>query len=127
MPFQVTVYSYADDGTRTPAAGASVTGAALPTGAAGHTMVTARGRDRRAAGDPRAGHPLEHGRGLRESADRAKCPDAHGERIFGSDARRPRSDGTRGWDAITAGGGDDLVDITRGGGTASGAAAAATR
>ena len=40
MPYQVTVYSYADDGTRSPAAGATVTGAALPTDAAGHTMVT---------------------------------------------------------------------------------------
>ena len=40
VPYQVTVYSYADDGTRSAAAGATVTGAAAPTGAGGHTMVT---------------------------------------------------------------------------------------
>ena len=59
VPFQVTVHSYADDGTRHPAAGASVTGAAAPTDAGGHTMVRARpGRGRCRATDSRR-HPLE--------------------------------------------------------------------
>jgi hypothetical protein len=39
-PFEVTVYAYDDKGRREPAAGATVTGAALPTDANGHTMVT---------------------------------------------------------------------------------------
>jgi hypothetical protein len=40
VPFQVTVYSYDDKGKRKPAVGATVTGASIPTDAAGHTMVT---------------------------------------------------------------------------------------
>lgn len=39
-PFAVRVLSYADDGTRTPAAGVGVTGASEPTGADGRTTVT---------------------------------------------------------------------------------------
>lgn len=40
VPFEVTVYSYDDKGKRKPAAGATVTGAATPTDAAGHAQVT---------------------------------------------------------------------------------------
>lgn len=39
-PFEVRVFAYADDGTRTPAAGVKVTGASKPTGADGRAMVT---------------------------------------------------------------------------------------
>jgi hypothetical protein len=39
-PFTVRVLAYADDGTRTPAAGAKVTGASAPTGADGRATVT---------------------------------------------------------------------------------------
>jgi hypothetical protein len=38
-PFQVQVFSYADDGTRSPAVGATVTGSAQPTDASGRTTV----------------------------------------------------------------------------------------
>jgi hypothetical protein len=40
VPFEVTVFSYDDKGKKKPAAGATVTGALLPTDASGHTMVT---------------------------------------------------------------------------------------
>jgi hypothetical protein len=40
VPFEVTVFSYNDKGKKKPAAGATVTGALLPTDASGHTMVT---------------------------------------------------------------------------------------
>jgi hypothetical protein len=40
VPFEVTVLSYDDKGKKKPAAGATVTGALLPTDANGHTMVT---------------------------------------------------------------------------------------
>ena len=40
MPFTVTVSSYSDKGKRKPAVGATVTGAASPTGADGTTSVT---------------------------------------------------------------------------------------
>ncbi len=39
-PFTVTVFSYDDKGKKTPAVGATVTGAAAPTGADGTTQVT---------------------------------------------------------------------------------------
>jgi hypothetical protein len=39
VPFQVTVFSYDDKGKKKPAAGATVTGAPIPTDAAGHTTV----------------------------------------------------------------------------------------
>lgn len=39
-PFAVRVFAYADDGTRTPAAGVKVRGASGPTGADGRTTVT---------------------------------------------------------------------------------------
>jgi hypothetical protein len=113
VPYQVTVYSYADDGTRSPAAGATVAGAGQPTGPAGHTMVTS------AAGT----HTLRATRGQNIPSNRvevcvnqdlSKCPDAHGKRIFGS-ARADQIRGTRGWDAIHAGGGDDTVDLRDGG------------
>jgi hypothetical protein len=39
-PFQVSVFSYHDKGKRSPAAGATVTGASGPTDSAGHAMVT---------------------------------------------------------------------------------------
>lgn len=45
-PFAVRVFSYADDGTRTPAAGVKVTGASGPTGADGRTTVTLDGPKR---------------------------------------------------------------------------------
>jgi hypothetical protein len=114
VPYRVTVYSYADDGTRSAAAGATVTGAALPTGSAGHTMVTS----------PAAGTDNLHATRAQDipsnrvevcvNQDPSKCPEAHGKRIFGS-GRGDRIRGTRGWDAIKAGGGRDVVDLRDGG------------
>jgi hypothetical protein len=114
VPYQVTVYSYADDGTRSAAAGAAVTGAAAPTGAGGHTMVTSTeaGTDRLQA---------THGQDIPSNRvkvcvdpDPARCPQAHGKRIIGS-AHGDEIRGTRGWDAIKASGGGDQVDLRRGG------------
>jgi hypothetical protein len=114
VPYQVTVYSYADDGTRSAAAGAKVTGAALPTGAAGHTMVTSPAAGTDALRATRAKDIPSNTVKVCVNQDRAKCPDAHGERIFGS-ARGDHIRGTRGWDAINAGGGRDVVDLRDGG------------
>jgi hypothetical protein len=113
VPFQVTVHSYADDGTRTPAAGASVTDAAQPTDAAGHTMVSSP-----------AGNALLRARRAQAissnqvkvcvNADLSQCSGAHGVRIVGS--KRPdQIGGTRGWDSISARGGDDVVNLSAGG------------
>ncbi len=114
VPYQVTVYSYADDGTRSAAAGATVTGAAVPTGSSGHTMVTspAAGADTLRAS---RGQDIPSNRvKVCVNQDPSRCPDAHGKRIFGS-ARGDHISGTRGWDAINAGRGRDVVDLRDGG------------
>jgi hypothetical protein len=114
VPYQVIVYSYADDGTRSPAAGARVTGAAAPTGAGGRTMVTStqEGTDTLQA---------THGRDIPSNrvkvcvdADLSRCPQTHGRRIIGT-VRGDEIRSTPGWDAITALGGDDQVGLLAGG------------
>jgi hypothetical protein len=113
VPFQVTAHSYSDDGTRHPAAGVSVTGAAGPTGAQGHAMVTApAGTDVLQATDA-PDIPSSRVK-VCVAADPSSCPSAHGRRILGSD-HADRIDGTRGWDSIQARGGSDVIDITSGG------------
>ena len=113
MPFQVTVYSYADDGTRRPAAGAAVTGASGPTNGAGHAMVTAApGTDALRASDPPTipSNQVE----VCVAVDQSTCPSAHGKRIVGSDLG-DQITGTRGWDSIWARGGGDQIDLRDGG------------
>ncbi|MEK6326184.1 MAG: hypothetical protein AABM66_01505 [Actinomycetota bacterium] len=114
VPYQVTVYSYADDGTRSAAAGAAVTGAAQPTGPGGHTMVTSTqtGTDWLRA---TRGQDIPSNR-VRVCVvpDPSRCPRAHGKRIIGS-GRGDKIRGTRGWDAIKAGRGGDRVNLRRGG------------
>ncbi len=114
VPYQVTVYSYADDGTRSAAVGAAVTGGAAPTGAGGHTMVTSTeaGTDRL-----RATHEQDIPSNrvtVCVDPDPSRCPRVHGKRIVGS-RRGDEIRGTRGWDAIKASGGGDQVDLRRGG------------
>jgi len=113
VPFEVTVYSYADDGTRHPAVGARVTGAAAPTDSAGHATVTApAGTDvLRATHSPAI---ASNHVSVCVSADPSKCPDAHGKRIIGSD-QADQIAGTRGWDSIWARGGNDRIDLRSGG------------
>ena len=114
VPYQVTVYSYADDGTRSAAVGAAVPGAAAPTGAGGHTMVTSAvaGTD-----SLRATHDQDIPSNrvtVCVDPDPSRCPRAHGKRIVGS-RRGDEIRGTRGWDAIKASGGGDQVDLRRSG------------
>jgi hypothetical protein len=47
-------------------------------------------------------------------AAEAKCPDAHGELMYGS-KHADRIKGTRGWDRIKSRGGPDVVNLRRGG------------
>ena len=114
VPYRVTVYSYADDGTRSAAAGAIVAGAAQPTGSGGHTMVTSTetGTDwlRATRGQDITSNRVQ----VCVKSDLSACPGAHGKRIFGS-GRRDRIRGTRGWDAIKAGRGRDRVNLRPGG------------
>jgi hypothetical protein len=113
VAFQVTVHSYADDGTRHPAAGASVTGASAPTDGAGQAMVTAgAGTATLRASDPPA---IPSNRvAVCVAADQSTCPAAHGKRIFGSDAADQIKD-TPGRDSIRGRGWGDRIDLRRGG------------
>ena len=113
VPFQVTVYSYADNGTRHPAAGASVTHAAAPTDANGHAMVSSPAGTDSLRATRGQNIPSNHV-AVCVAADLSACPDAHGQRILGSD-HADVIDGTRGWDSISARGGQDQVDIRTGG------------
>ena len=109
----MTVHSYSDDGTRHPAAGVSVTGAAAPTGAGGHTTVTAPAGTRVLQATDSPDIPSSRVQ-VCVSADPSSCPTARGKRILGSD-HGDQINGTQGWDSIQARGGADLVDITSGG------------
>jgi Ca2+-binding RTX toxin-like protein len=114
VPYQVTVYSYADDGTRTPAAGARVTGAAAPTGAAGHTMVTSTQEGTDTLRATRGQNIPSNRVQVCVDSDPSRCPQAHGKRIIGT-VRGDVIRGTPGWDAITALGGNDQVYLLGGG------------
>lgn len=107
-PFEVSVFSYADDGTRTPAAGALVSGAFEPTNANGTTTVNPASEGT---------FPLQARRGedipsnvvnLTVDAELDPCAAQVAEEIVGT-RKREKIDGTAGPDTITARGGDDRV------------------
>jgi hypothetical protein len=114
--YQATVYQYdAATGDRTPAAGVSVSSAAAPTDASGHTTVTLVG----AAG-------TTQGIGASRDADQAipdlqrvcigtaeTCPKVRNQ-IFGS-RKDDQIKGTGKGDAVSAGAGDDRVNLISGG------------
>lgn len=126
---EVRVFEYADDGTRSPAAGANVTGALQPTDAEGRTTVPLA-----TAGpleDPsfaalqatREGAIPSNGATVCRSSSLARCPASEPTTIRGTDGR-DKITGTDGPDEIkagdardrvSAGDGDDRIDV-RGGG-----------
>ncbi len=110
VPFAVTVHSYSDDGTRRRAAGVRVTGAAAPTGAGGHAMVTAPAGTEVLQATDSPDIPSSRVK-VCVAADRSSCPRARGRRILGSD-HADRIHGTAGNDSIQSRGGADVVDIT---------------
>ena len=119
VPFEVRAFEYADDGTRTPASGARVSGGgenAPTTDAGGTASVTVSD-----AGTPKLRATRSVDGAIPSNvvkvcvdADPSKCPEAHGKRIYGS-VRADEVDGTRGWDKIHARGGGDRVDLRKGG------------
>jgi hypothetical protein len=113
VPFQVTVHSYSDDGTRRPAAGVSVTGAADPKGAGGHATVTASAGTEVLQATHSPDIPSSRVR-VCINSNPSSCPTARGKRILGSD-HGDQIKGTKGWDSIQARGGADVIDITSGG------------
>jgi hypothetical protein len=113
-PLTVKVLSYADDGTRSPAAGVHVTGAAAPTDSSGHATVTLTRSGTRTLRATRSPDIPSNRVTVCVNADLSRCPAAHGKLIFGSGAG-DRIHDTRGWDRIKAGSGPDAVNLRRGG------------
>ena len=113
VPYQVTVYSYADDGNPHPGCRRDGDRRRRPTGAAGHTMVTSPAGTDMLRATRGAGHPVEPGQGLRECAI---CRSARRRMASGSSAAAARritgrAAGTR----SRPGGGPDVVDLPGGG------------
>jgi|GEM_PF-501401 hypothetical protein len=112
--FTVRVLEYDFGGNATPADGATITGAesVVPLGGGRYQVTVARGFS-----------TLQAERGLNVRSEpvevcsrpkAAKCPKAHGRTIYGSD-KGDRLRGTRGWDVIASGKGNDRIDIRKGG------------
>jgi hypothetical protein len=107
-PFQASVFAYEDDGSRTAAAGATVTGADEPTGADGVATITPASEGT---------FPLQATRGsdipsntvrVVVNAELDPCQAQPGELIVGS-RKRDKIEGTPEPDTIRARGGDDVV------------------
>ena len=112
-PFQVSVFSYADDGTRAPAQGAVVSGAFEPTDASGTTTINPAAEGT---------FPLQATHGpdipsnvvnLTVDQELDPCAAQLPEEIIGT-RKRDKIDGTTGPDTITARGGDDRLVIAGG-------------
>lgn len=110
--FRVRVIERAFDGGKGPALGVTITGAKSFTelGNGRYEVEVKRGfsqlRASRDVSVPSA--PVK----VCSRAKRAKCPLAHGRTIYGS-AKGDRLRGTRGWDVIASGKGDDRIDLTK--------------
>jgi hypothetical protein len=112
QPLNVRVLQYADDGTRSPAEGVTVTGAEGPTDANGRTTVTLSESAELEASRPADG-AIPDGADVCVAAAKADCPKEEGGLIGGS-PKRDRIEGTRGIDRIAARGGADTVDSADG-------------
>jgi hypothetical protein len=106
--FGVTVLAYNDEGFLGPASGATVTGAALPTDAAGKTQVVLPASGTITAS--KSGAVVSRTLPVCVKSDIKKCPSKRGIPIFGSDL--PDSiGGTAGNDTIKARGGNDKISV----------------
>jgi hypothetical protein len=112
--FEVEVVAHVFDGSTEPAEGAAIEGA---------SDVTALGGGRYEVSVPDGKTTLTASRDVDIPSnhvttcvsDRPKdCPRAHGRRIFGSD-KGDKIKGTRGWDKISSGGGNDVIKLRNGG------------
>jgi Ca2+-binding RTX toxin-like protein len=115
LPFEAQVFEYADDGTRSPAAGVTVSGAAEPTGADGTTQVTVESRNEEVQEleAARAGSISDAARiCVRNQLE--LCPARPGDLVGGS-TKDDKIEGSKGPDAIFAGRGDDTLDVRDGG------------
>jgi hypothetical protein len=112
--FEVEVVAHIFDGTTEPAEGATIEGA---------SSVNELGDGRYEVTVPDGKTTLTATRDVDIPSNHVKtcvnerpseCPRAHGRRIFGSDKGEVIK-GTRGWDKIVAGGGNDTIKLRKGG------------
>jgi Domain of unknown function (DUF4430) len=112
--FELEVVAHVFDGTTEPAEGAAIVGA---------SQVTELGDGRYEVTVPDGRTTLSATRALDVPSNHVKtcvsdkpsdCPRAHGRRIFGSD-KGDKIKGTRGWDKIVSGGGNDTIKLRNGG------------
>ena len=107
-PFQVQVFSYTEEGARSPAAGALVAGAFEPTDANGFTTVTPSSEGTLSLQASRGVDIPSNLLDVTISAELDPCAATSGAEIVGSD-KRDRIDGTPGPDSINSRGGDDRI------------------
>lgn len=111
IPTEVKVFEYAADGTRSPAAGVSVTGAAAPTGPDGTTEISLAAADETLTAE-RAGAITDEAL-ICAGSEASDCPKSAGS-VIGGSSERDEIEGTKGPDSINAGGDNDEIDV-RGG------------
>jgi hypothetical protein len=107
-PFQVTVFSYTDDGTRTPAAGALVAGAFDPTDANGNTTINPSGEGTFQLQATRGVDIPSNVVNLTVDEELDPCAAQVPNEIVGT-RKRDKIEGSAGPDTISARGGKDRV------------------
>jgi hypothetical protein len=112
QPFNVRVLQYADDGTRSPAEGVTVTGAAEPTAANGIASVTLSDDERIRASRPSDDAIPDYAE-VCVAEKKADCPKQEGTLVGGS-KKRDAIVATKGPDRVLARRGDDTVDVADG-------------
>ena len=110
--FKVRVFQYADDGTRSPAQGVTVTGAEEPTDASGQTTVTLSETGEVDASRAADGAIPDSAR-VCVAASKADCPKAEGG-LIGGTPKHDNVHGTRGIDRLSTRGGADSVEAADG-------------
>lgn len=107
----VKVLEYGDDGNRSPAAGATIKGTGIVTGADGRAEVSARGPITRIKAE-RPGAITSNAAEVCSLRSPRRCPGGHVTRIEGTN-RSDKVKATRGPDVIRTYGGADVVDVRR--------------
>jgi hypothetical protein len=112
--FEVEVLAHQFDGSVSRVEGATIEGASEVTElGAGRYQVTVPDGKTTLTATHELDVPSNHVKTC-VSDQPSDCPRAHGRRIFGSD-KRDKIKGTRGWDKIVSGGGNDTIKLRNGG------------
>jgi hypothetical protein len=112
--FQVEVIGHQFDGSSGPAESATIEGASAVSELGGglYEVTVPQGKTRLTA---TRGVDIPSNHVTTCVSDQPKaCPRAHGRRIFGS-RKGDRLKGTKGWDKISSGGGNDVIKLRNGG------------